>query len=237
MHKEPDLSRLPRHIAIIMDGNGRWAKKRGLPRIFGHRAGAKTVPTIVEACSDLGIEVLTMYSFSTENWLRPRGEITGLMSILRTYLKRQLANMLKNNIRLRTIGDISHLPEAVRSDLKNTIKATEKNGGMILNLALNYGGRQEIVQAVNALLKKGLTTIDEKAISEHLFTAGLPDPDLLIRTSGEMRVSNFLLWQIAYTELHITPVLWPDFTPDDLRVAVAVYQKRERRYGAVTERA
>jgi len=233
MSKEIVPARLPRHIAIIMDGNGRWARKRGLPRIFGHRAGVATVRSIVEACADMGIEVLTLYAFSTENWLRPKGEVKGLMAILRKYLRRELATMMRNNIRLRTIGDPSHLDAATRQELKETIKRTEKNEGMILNLALNYGGRGEIVHAVHRLLEQGVRTVDEKTISEHLYTAGLPDPDLLIRTSGEMRLSNFLLWQTAYSEFYVTPVLWPDFTPLDLKKALAEYEKRERRFGTV----
>lgn len=228
-----DNSRLPRHIAIIMDGNGRWAKQRGMPRIFGHRAAVNTVRSIVEACADLHIEVLTLYAFSTENWLRPKGEVSGLMSILRKYLKRELPTMMKNNIRFRTIGDTGHLPQAVREELKRCIAETAANEGMVLNMALNYGGRSEIIRAVNRLLDAGIRTVDEKTIEEHLYTAGLPDPDLLIRTSGEMRISNFLLWQIAYSELYVTPVLWPDFTVEHLNAALAEYAKRERRYGAV----
>lgn len=216
-----------------MDGNGRWAKKRGLSRIFGHRAGVKTVRTIVEVCAGMGIEVLTLYAFSTENWLRPKGEISGLMSILRTYLRRELAAMMKNNIRLRSIGDTAQLPRAAHDELRNTIRATEKNSGMLLNLALNYGGRQEIVHAVNTLLAQGAKKINEQLIAGHLFTSGQPDPDLLIRTSGEMRISNFMLWQLAYSELYVTPILWPDFTTEDLCDAIRDYQKRERRFGGI----
>jgi undecaprenyl diphosphate synthase len=220
-----------------MDGNGRWAKKRGLPRIFGHRAGVKMVREIVEASADLGVEVLTLYAFSTENWLRPKGEISGLMAILRKYLKRELSTMMKNGIRLRAVGDTTQLPRGAREELQNTMRVTENNQGMILNLALNYGGRQEIVSAVNTLVAKGVKKVDEKLISDHLYTSGQPDPDLLIRTSGEMRISNFLLWQIAYSELYVTSVLWPDFDRKCLHGAIKDYQKRERRFGGVTGKA
>ena len=232
---ELDLNRLPAHIAIIMDGNGRWAKKRRLPRIFGHRAGMKTVRETVETCSELGVKVLTLYAFSTENWVRPENEITGLMTILKAYLKSELGTMLKNNVRLSVIGDISKLPESARSELLKSIEKTRNNTGLTLNLALNYGGRQDILRAVKKAVEKGLKNIDEEGFSSLLFTAKLPDPDLVIRTSGEMRVSNFLLWQIAYSELYVTPILWPDFKAKDLYEAIFEYQQRERRYGGVSK--
>jgi undecaprenyl diphosphate synthase len=224
---------LPRHIAIIMDGNGRWAKKRHLPRIFGHRAAMKTVREIVESCSNLGVKVLTLYAFSTENWVRPESEIRGLMTILRAYLKSELRAMLKNDVRLSVIGDISKLPNAARSELLETIEKTKHNSGLVLNLALNYGGRQEILRAVKKAAEKGLSDIDENTFAGLLDTAGLPDPDLIIRTSGEMRISNFLLWQMAYSEFYVTPVLWPDFRTRHLNAAILDYQKRDRRFGGI----
>jgi undecaprenyl diphosphate synthase len=216
-----------------MDGNGRWAVKRGLPRIFGHRAAVKTVRSIVEQCADLGIEVLTLYAFSTENWVRPKMEVRGLMAILKKYLRKELPTMMRNNIRFRTIGDISYFPPAVQQEIQSTIDATKGNSGMFFNLALNYGGRQDIVRAVNGLILKGIKEVDERSFGMYLDTAGLPDPDLLIRTSGEMRLSNFLLWQVAYAELYITPVLWPDFNGKNLLEAIQEYQKRDRRFGGV----
>lgn len=237
MHQKPDPTRLPRHIAIIMDGNGRWAQKRKLPRIFGHRAAMKTVRNIVEACADLKIEALTLYAFSTENWSRPEKEISGLMLILRKYLASELKTMLRNNVRLMTIGDQSKFPESIREELRKTIRETRGNTGLVLNLALNYGSRQEIVRAANKLIAGGAKKIDEQTLSDSLDTAGLPDPDLVIRTSGEMRISNFLLWQIAYSELYITPVLWPDFSEKHLFEAIIDYQKRDRRFGGLSKQS
>jgi len=217
-----------------MDGNGRWAKKRGLPRIFGHRQAMQNVKEIVTACAELkAIKVLTLYALSTENWIRPKVEIKGLMSILKVYLVKERKTFMDNNIRLMIIGDSSKLPAEQQRLLNETKELTGKNTGMILNLALNYGARQEIVRAVNKLVKKGAKEVDENLISAELDTAGLPDPDLLIRTSGEMRLSNFLLWQSAYTELYVTPVLWPDFKKKDLYAAIADYQLRQRRYGGI----
>jgi undecaprenyl diphosphate synthase len=218
-----------------MDGNGRWAKKRNLPRIMGHREGAKTVKEIVTACAELGIGVLTLYAFSTENWSRPKAEISGLMQILEKYLKSELATFMKNNVRLAVIGDIGALPEKPVTALRKVLAATENNTGTVLNLALNYGGRQEIVQAVNTALNNGATSVSENSISANLYTAGQPDPDLLIRTSGEMRISNFLLWQAAYAEFVVTPVLWPDFKKKNLYDAITEYQGRERRFGGITK--
>jgi undecaprenyl diphosphate synthase len=232
--KELDTKRLPRHIAIIMDGNGRWAKKRGLPRILGHREGTKTVKEIVSACAELGIEVLTLYAFSTENWSRPKAEISGLMKILERYLKSEIETFMDNNVRLAVIGDMLAFPENSVAALRKVISLTDKNTGMVLNLALNYGGRQEVVRAANLALKGGAKQLTEKLIEENLYTAGQPDPDLLIRTSGEMRVSNFLLWQLAYTEFFVTETLWPDFKKKHLYNALEEYQNRDRRFGGLS---
>jgi undecaprenyl diphosphate synthase len=237
-----DPQRLPRHIAAIMDGNGRWARKRHLPRIAGHRAGVKTAREIIETCARLHIPCLTLYAFSQENWRRPQAEVDFLMRLLREYLKRELPAIHKNNIRLLVIGRSGDLPEAVRADIADAMRVTAGNTGMKLVVALNYGGRAELVDAFNALLERALLDqtkgqssfrVDEQAISEHLYTAGLPDPDLLIRTSGEMRVSNFLLWQIAYAEIYVTEILWPDFSRARLLEALVDFQKRERRYGGL----
>jgi undecaprenyl diphosphate synthase len=235
-----DPKRLPSHIAIIMDGNGRWARKRNFARILGHRAGVNSVRSTVENCAQMGIQILTLYAFSVENWKRPRHEVEGLWRLLRYYLKRELPNLMKNDIQLVAIGRIESLPGTVQEDLQNVMRATARNSGMRLNLAINYGGRTELVDAVNALidnarLEGSLDSLEvtEKAIASHLYTAGLHDPDLLIRTSGEMRVSNFLLWQIAYAELYVTETLWPDFSRKNLLEAVIDYQSRERRFGGV----
>jgi undecaprenyl diphosphate synthase len=235
-----DPRRLPQHLAIIMDGNGRWAQRRHLPRVAGHRTGVKTARVIIETCSRLHIPCLTLYAFSLENWRRPQAEVEFLMRLLREYLKRELPSMQKNNIRLLFIGRSEHLPQSVKDDMAEGMRLTAGNTGMRLILALNYGARAELVDAFNAILKKACSNgaaanfqADEQAISEHLYTAGLPDPDLLIRTSGEMRVSNFLLWQIAYAEIYVTQVLWPDFSRARLLEALVDYQKRERRYGGL----
>jgi undecaprenyl diphosphate synthase len=235
-----DPKRLPSHIAIIMDGNGRWARQRNFARIFGHRAGVNAVRVTVETCAQMGVQTLTLYAFSVENWKRPRHEVEGLWRLLRYYLKRELPNLMKNDIQLVAIGRIESLPGTVQHDLQQVMRATERNGGMRLNLAINYGGRTELVDAVNAIVDNARLegTLDslevtEQAISSHLYTAGLHDPDLLIRTSGEMRVSNFLLWQIAYAELYVTETLWPDFNRINLLEAVLDFQNRERRFGGV----
>ena len=228
-----------------MDGNGRWAAKQGLPRTSGHKKGMDTVDRIVTESKNLGIKVLTLYAFSTENWRRPEKEVTFLMRLLKAYLILQRRKLIKNNIRLNVIGRINELPPFVQVELKKTLKLTEKNNSMILNLALNYGGRVEIIDAVRKILKDvtaakkdinpeiAINSIDEDTFSNYLYTAGLPDPDLLIRTSGELRVSNFLLWQIAYSEIYVTDILWPDFKEEDLHLAVLNYQQRERRFGGV----
>jgi undecaprenyl diphosphate synthase len=232
-----DLDRLPQHIAVIMDGNGRWAKKRHLPRIAGHRAGIRAVRQAVEACARLGVPYLTLYAFSVENWKRPHTEISLLMSLLREYLKKEIAELNKQNIRLGVIGRISELPKAVQRDLENALEKTRQNTGLHLTLALNYGARSELVDAVREIMansrNNGLATIDETTLSSHLYTRGVPDPDLLIRTSGELRLSNFLLWQAAYSEIWVTDTLWPDFTQKDLFQAIIDYQRRERRYGGL----
>jgi undecaprenyl diphosphate synthase len=232
-----DLERLPQHIAIIMDGNGRWARKRRLPRIAGHRAGIRAVRQAVEACARLGVPYLTLYAFSVENWKRPHTEIKLLMALLREYLKKEIGELNRQNIRLGVIGRVGDLPKPVQADLRTAIEKTHRNPGMRLTLALNYGARAEVVDAVRALVEQfrhnGTVEIDEATLSRHLYTHDIPDPDLLIRTSGELRLSNFLLWQVAYSEIWVTDTLWPDFTQNDLFQAIRDYQKRERRYGGL----
>ena len=235
-----DPARLPAHIAIIMDGNGRWANRRSLPRVAGHKAGIQPVRTTVETCARMGLRALTLYAFSVENWKRPRAEVDTLWRLLRIYLRAELAVMQRHDIRFTAIGRIAELPALVRGELESVIRSTESNRGLQLNLAINYGGRAELVDALNALVKdagRDDVPLDEAAISARLYTAGMPDPDLLIRTSGEMRVSNFLLWQIAYAELYVTDTLWPDFTRAELLRAILDYQKRDRRFGGIGEPA
>jgi undecaprenyl diphosphate synthase len=238
-----DFSRLPRHIAVIMDGNGRWAQKRHLPRVAGHRAGTQSARMAIETCARLRIEALTLYAFSVENWRRPKTEIEFLMQLLREYLRKEMPLLQKNNIRMRFLGRSDELPEGVQKDTREAVEATAKNTGMVLCIALNYGGRAEIVDAMNAILTAragqlngnghGASPITEEQLASHLYTSNLPDPDLLIRTSGEMRISNFLLWQIAYAEIFVTETLWPDFNRARLLESLLDYQKRERRYGAI----
>jgi undecaprenyl diphosphate synthase len=234
-----DRASLPAHIAIIMDGNGRWARKRGLPRVAGHRAGIHAVREVVEGSAELGIPVLTLYAFSVENWKRPRSEVSTLMQLLKEFLNKELESIHKNNIRFRTIGRTEELDPTVRAELDKGIARTRNNTGMNFNVALNYGGRAEIVDAVNRLLRNGGKElaaeggISEKDFAKYLYTAGQPDPDLLIRTSGELRISNFLLWQIAYAEIWVTETLWPDFDKRHLYEAIIAFQKRERRYGGL----
>jgi undecaprenyl diphosphate synthase len=234
-----DLNSLPQHIAVIMDGNGRWAQRRHLPRVAGHRAGVKAARRIIESCARLKLPCLTLYAFSLENWRRPQAEVDFLMRLLREYLSRELPSIHKNNIKLQVIGRAEQLPHAVRQDIEEGMRLTANNTGMKLVVALNYGARAELVDAFNALLKQakrsgaGDFQADEQLISDHLYTVGLPDPDLLIRTSGEMRVSNFLLWQIAYAEMYVTETLWPDFSRERLLEALLDFQKRERRYGGL----
>jgi undecaprenyl diphosphate synthase len=236
--KKVDRKRLPKHIAVIMDGNGRWAGMRKLPRVAGHRAGIESVREIVESSVLLGLEALTLYTFSVENWKRPRGEVRTLMRLLKEYIRLELDNVHKHNIRFQAIGRIQELDESVRTELQNARDKTQNNTGMILNVALNYSGRAEIVDSFSRLLcefkKNGhKPVVSEELISQFLYTSGIPDPDLLIRTSGEMRISNFLLWQIAYSEIYITPTFWPDFRRKHLLEAILEYQRRDRRYGGI----
>lgn len=234
-----DRSRLPRHVAIIMDGNGRWAQRRGLPRTFGHRAGVESLRDIVRLCVELGIKYLTVYAFSTENWRRPREEVSTLMSLLIEYLQREIEELCANDIRINPIGNIEELPAAAREAVLAARERSRQNRGLIFNVALNYGSRRELVEAVRVLAEKvrrGELTpaeITAQTISDHLYTAGQPDPDLLIRPSGDYRVSNFLLWQLAYTEFWLTPVLWPDFRRLHLLQAILDFQSRERRFGGL----
>ncbi|KPL18259.1 MAG: UDP pyrophosphate synthase [candidate division Zixibacteria bacterium SM23_81] len=228
---------LPRHIAIIMDGNGRWAMQRGLPRIAGHREGINSVREVVRAAGELGIDVMTLYVFSAENWRRPKREIGALMKLLGETTRREIEDLMKNQVRLAVIGRLEELAPAARRVLTKAVARTERNTGLLLNLAINYGGRDELLDAIRVLAKEvqagqmSPEAIDEDLFGKYLYTGGLPDPDLLIRTSGEMRVSNFLLWQIAYTEIYVTDVLWPDFRREHLYRAILDYQNRERRFG------
>ena len=232
---------LPKHIAIIMDGNGRWAKEKGFLRVFGHENGTKSVKTTVESCAELGIENLTLYAFSTENWNRPKLEVKTLMQLLISSLKKEMNTMQKNSIRLNAIGNLEHLPARVRKELLHVIDETKENTRMTLTLALSYGSRDELVNATKQICDKvknniiSVENIDETLINQHLYTQNLPDVDLLIRTSGEKRISNFLLWQIAYAELYFTDVYWPDFKNENLYEAIINYQKRERRFGKTSE--
>jgi len=236
-----DFHKLPQHIAIIMDGNGRWARNHTLGRIMGHQKGVEAVQRTVRLCREIGIKYLTLYAFSVENWSRPDQEVKALMKILREYLRSELDEMLRNGIRLTTIGDMAALQEPVRNLLQETMDQTAGNKDMVLNLALSYGGRDEILHAVRCILKDAKegridsTSLSKASFAGYLYTAGMPDPDLLIRTSGEYRISNFLLWQSAYTEFYFTDVLWPDFSKEDLFSAIADYQRRERRYGLTSD--
>ena len=233
--RQVNFEQLPAHVAVIMDGNGRWAAQRHLPRVEGHRAGIDSVRDVVETSARLGIGVLTLYAFSVENWKRPRTEINVLMMLLKRYIRSELGTLLENNIQFRVIGRPVELSPDVQHELEIGIRQSANNTGMQFNIALNYGGRAEIVDAVRRAMAAGVSPddLDERRFSEFLYTAGQPDPDLLIRTSGEMRVSNFLLWQIAYSEIWVTETLWPDFRRRDLLEAVVAYQKRDRRYGGI----
>ena len=234
-----DFDRLPRHVAIIMDGNGRWAKSRHLPRLEGHRAGVESVRSVVETAARLGLQALTVFAFSTENWKRPTDEVSGLMGLLKLYIRRELKTLQENNIRFGVVGGLDGLPKDVRDELRRGIAGTADRTGLQFSLALNYSGRSELTDVVRRIAEGARSgtidpsTIDEAVIERYLFTAHLPEPDLLIRTSGELRVSNFLLWQIAYAEIWVTDVLWPDFRRRHLLQAIADFQKRERRYGGV----
>jgi undecaprenyl diphosphate synthase len=234
-----DPDKLPKHIAVIMDGNGRWAKQKGAARIFGHRNAVQSVREITEGCAELGVKFLTLYAFSTENWGRPKEEVDGLMELLVNTLQKEIKSLVENHVRLKIIGDMNSLPKVCQSNLKEAIDTAKNNTGLTLQLALSYSGRAEITQAARRIaqqVKDGLILpeeVNEQMIEKNLETNGVPDPELLIRSSGEMRISNFLLWQIAYTELYITPKLWPDFRKEDLYEAICAYQKRERRFGKV----
>ena len=236
-----EFKNIPQHIAVIMDGNGRWAKKKGAARIFGHRNAIKAVRETVESCAELGVKYLTLYAFSTENWGRPKVEVDALMELLIDSLRKELNTLMKNNIRLETIGDISGLPKRCVNELDGDVKASQDNSGLTLILALNYSGRVELTKAVSSLASKveegkiSANQIDESMLEGELSTSGYPDPELLIRTSGELRLSNFLLWQLAYTELYFTDVLWPDFRKKHLIEALEDYNKRERRFGKTSE--
>lgn len=236
-----DSYTLPRHIAVIMDGNGRWAKKRGAARIFGHKNATRSVREITEQCAELGIEYLTLYAFSTENWARPKLEVDALMELLVSSLRKELHTLMKNNVRLNAIGNISGLPKKCEFELRETIKESSSNNGLVLTLALNYSGHWDILNAVKGYVKaiengeEQSDNLSEEVFRKYLVTKDIPDPELLIRTSGELRVSNFLLWQLAYTELYFTDVLWPDFRKEHLFEALDSYQKRERRFGKISE--
>jgi undecaprenyl diphosphate synthase len=234
--RQIEFDRLPRHVAIIMDGNGRWAGERHLPRVEGHRAGVDSVRDVVETSARLGLEVLTLYAFSVENWKRPAAEVGTLMMLLKRYLGLELDTLLRNNIRFNVIGRVEALPPDVRTELLDAERKTAKNTGMLFNIALNYGGRTEIVDAARRAIESGIKpeALDEDQFARLLYTGSQPDPDLLIRTSGEMRVSNFLLWQIAYAEIWVTDTLWPDFRCKHLLEGVLAYQKRDRRFGGIT---
>jgi undecaprenyl diphosphate synthase len=235
--RQVDFARLPDHVAVIMDGNGRWAAQRHLPRVEGHRAGIESVREVVEGSARLGIRVLTLYAFSVENWKRPVSEVSTLMGLLKRYLRLELNTLLRNDIRFRVIGHMDALAPDICDELRAAQDKTAGNAGMVFNIALNYGGRAEIVEAVKRLIDAGVRSseLDEQRFAGFLYTAGQPDPDLLIRTSGEMRVSNFLLWQIAYSEIWVTDTLWPDFRKRHLLEAIVAYQKRDRRYGGITQ--
>ncbi len=232
-----DTSKLPKHLAIIMDGNGRWAKKKGLPRSIGHREGAKVVNRVIADCLDLNIPILTLFAFSTENWKRPKNEIAYLLKLFERVLSKEKANLIKNNIKMNFIGRLNDLPNTLNDKMNELCEATKKNNKLILNIAVNYGGRAEIVDAINSIIMKidnkklDIEEINEDTIRDNLYTCNLPDPDLLIRTAGEMRISNFMIWQIAYTEFWVTPVLWPDFNKNNLIEAIINFQKRVRKYG------
>lgn len=229
-----DLNNIPKHIGIIMDGNGRWAKKRGLPRSMGHKAGVEAIREIVKECSRLGVKYLTIYAFSTENWKRPKDEVNTLMSLLADYLKNEFEELNKNNVIINHLGNISKLPQICRKELVDAYDKTKNNTGLTLNLALNYGGRQEIIEAVKKIAsEKSPEEITEDSFKEYLYTKGMPDPDLIIRSSGEMRLSNFLIYQSAYSEFWVSDINWPDFKKENLQKAIWDYQRRDRRYGGI----
>lgn len=241
MKEKIDLNNLPKHVAVIMDGNGRWAKKKGAARIFGHQNAVEAVRQTTEGCAELGVKFLTLYAFSTENWGRPQEEVSGLMQLLVSTIRGETKTLLKNNIKLLTIGNTDHLPKSCRKELSEAMEITQNNSGLNLIIALSYSGRWDIIEATKKIAKAcsekqlNLEDINESMFPSYLSTSNIPDPELLIRTSGEMRISNFLLWQLAYTELYITDVLWPDFRKEHLHEAIYNYQKRERRFGKISE--
>lgn len=231
------LTRVPTHVAIIMDGNGRWAKAHGLPRVAGHRAGTENIRRVLEACVDFGVKILTLYAFSTENWSRPQEEVDHLMRLFSEVIDRETRRLKAQGVQIRHIGSLERIPEHLQNKMLSAIEQTKENDRIILNVALNYGGRQEIVHAIRRMMADGLTPeqVTEEVVSSYLYTAGLPDPDLIIRTAGEMRLSNFLIWQSAYAEYYSTPVYWPDFDREELYKALVAYSQRERRYGRVLD--
>jgi len=233
------LSRIPHHLGIIMDGNGRWALARGLPRLAGHRAGTENIRRVLEACVEFGIKVLTIYAFSTENWGRPREEVRGLMHILSEYIQREVSELHRNGVQLRHSGRLAGISDEMQEQIRDALELTKHNDRIILNVAFNYGGRAEIMDAIRRLLSDGVAPeqVDEALINRYLYTAGLPDPDLIVRTGGEMRISNFLIWQAAYAEYYATPTYWPDFDRDELYRALQAYAQRDRRFGLVKEPA
>jgi len=237
MDKQEALVTIPQHVGIIMDGNGRWAREHGLPRLEGHRAGTENIRRILEACSEFGIKILTIYAFSTENWGRPRAEVRGLMRILEEVIDREVQNLHKNGVKLRHIGRLEGLPQRVQRAVRDAIELTKENDRLILNVAFNYGGRSEILDAVRRLMGDGISRqeLSEELLERYLYTAGLPPPDLIIRTGGEMRLSNFLIWQAAYAEYYSTATYWPDFDKEELHKALLAYSQRERRFGLVRE--
>jgi len=232
-----ELSVIPHHIAVIMDGNGRWARQRGLPRLAGHRAGAENLRRIIQACVEYRIKILTIYAFSTENWSRPREEVRGLMALASRMLDRELENLHKNGVQLRHMGALEGLSDTMRDRIRHSVARTRLNDGLILNIAFNYGGRREIVEAVRRMMEEGLAPeqVTEQVLSQYLYTSGLPDPDLIIRTAGEMRLSNFLVWQAAYAEYYSTPTYWPDFSPEELHEALLAFAQRTRRFGGLPD--
>lgn len=235
--EEEKLEVVPRHVAIIMDGNGRWAKARGLPRLAGHRAGTENIRPILEACVEFGIEILTIWAFSTENWRRPETEVRGLLRILERMIKRELGELHKQGVRLRHIGRLDRLPQRLQKQVLDAIELTRHNDRIVLNVAFDYGGRAEIVQAVQQIMRAGIPAdeVDEELLSRHMYTAGQPDPDLIIRTGGELRTSGFMLWQSAYTEYYVTPTFWPDFGRERLYEALVAFSQRDRRYGGIKD--
>jgi undecaprenyl diphosphate synthase len=235
--EEQNLTTVPRHVAIIMDGNGRWAKARGLPRLAGHRAGTENLRPILEASVEFGIEILTIWAFSTENWCRPEAEVAGLLRILERMIRRELRELHKQGVQLRHIGRMDRLPERLQKQVQDAVELTKDNDSIILNIAFDYGGRAEIVHAVQEIIREGIAAdeVDEDVLSDHMYTAGQPDPDLIIRTGGDLRTSGFMLWQSAYTEYYITPTFWPDFGKEELYQALVAFGQRDRRFGGIKD--